>query len=309
MGISLNWKGETGMRKLSGLALFLALQSLLSCSKPEGFVVVVGESYRASILATNKDGFGSPSRILWDRDRLYITDAGPVAVEVWSKEGGLQTLCDFNAGIRCPKNLVRDSAGNIYFTDDAAGGLWQIDSHTGPHLLAGKEKGLLSTLGVALSPEGTILVGDGQQHEIFSVTKQGDVSVFLGVEYGIAKPESMAFDEKGNLYIADGRDRVVYQLDTMHRLHPVIDGKGGDISPRTISYFKGALYFTDSRAGKICRYTVGDGCKTIAVFGGALKDVQGITVDAVGNIYVTVQSDSSSKSSCIVKLTQNSREV
>ena len=47
-------------------------------------------------------------------------------------------------------------------------------------LLAGKEKGLVSTEGIALSPSGAILVGDGVRHQVFSVSRTGEVSVFLG---------------------------------------------------------------------------------------------------------------------------------
>src|SRR2546425_3653084 len=61
----------------------------------------------------------------------------------------------------------------------------------------------VQTCALPISPDGSLLVGDGEQHEVFRVTRDGQVSEFLGKEYGITKPESMVFDDRGNLYIAD----------------------------------------------------------------------------------------------------------
>ena len=40
-------------------------------------------------------------------------------------------------------------------------------------------------------------VGDGEQHKVFRVTRDGKVADFLGKDYGITKPESMFFDDRG----------------------------------------------------------------------------------------------------------------
>jgi sugar lactone lactonase YvrE len=112
-------------------------------------------------------------------------------------------------------------------------------------LVAGKDKGLISTEGIALAPDGSLLVGDGEQHVVFRVTRDGKVTEFLGRASGITKPESMVFDDKGNLYIADNADNVLYLVDANHQLHRLVDRKES-FSPETIFFSKGSLYITYS---------------------------------------------------------------
>ncbi|MDQ6651921.1 MAG: hypothetical protein M3Y84_04165 [Acidobacteriota bacterium] len=283
---------------------FFFLTSCKALGK-EGLVLMTDPSYKAAIFATNKIGFGSPDGLLWRSGKLYLADEGGVALEVWSKEDGMKTILDSHFGTESPEDLVIDSEGNIFFSDDDAGGIWEVDALGKQHLLAGKDKGLTSTEGIALTTDGLILVGDGEQHQVFQVSKAGAVSVFLGREFGITKPESMAFDEKGNLYIADNKDNVLYQLDTNRKLHRVIDRKD-QFSPETIFYFKGSLYITDSRAGKLYVYTPNEELRTIAAFGGQLKNVQGVTVDDQGDIYVSIQSDLKNKVGYIIKISKES---
>jgi sugar lactone lactonase YvrE len=284
-------------------ALVISFLGLTSCSlKQEGWVLMLDEAYRADIFATNKDGIASPDGLLWNKGKLYLADEGGLALSVWSRDAGTKTLCDERIGVLSPEDLVIDSDGNIFFTDDDAGGLWEVDKRGQPRLVAGKDNGLISTEGIALSPDGDLLVGDGEQHKVFRVTRSGEVSTFLGTEYRINKPESMVFDERGNLYIADNRDNIVYLLDPKGELRILIDGRNGMLSPETIFYFDGTLYITDSQAGRVCRYTPKEGLKTIAAFGGKLKNVQGITVDELGDIYITVQTNIPRKIGYILRI-------
>lgn len=290
------------------LAIALGAIFLLTSCKAmgkEGLVLMTDQSYKATIFATNKIGIGSPDGILWNQGKLYLADEGGVALEVWNQNDGLKKLMDGQFGTKSPEDLVMDAQGNIFFSDDDAGGVWEVDATGKQRLLAGKDKGLFSTEGIALAPDGSILVGDADAHEVFKVTRDGAVSVFLGREFEIDKPESMAFDDKGNLYIADNEKNVLYLLDTNHRLHVVIDRKD-QFSPETIFYSKGSLYITDSHASKLYMYTPNEELKTIAAFGGQLKNVQGVTVDERGDIYVSVQSDLKHNVGFIVKITKES---
>ena len=290
------------------LAIALGAIFLLTSCKAmgkEGLVLMTDQSYKATIFATNKIGIGSPDGILWNQGKLYLADEGGVALEVWDQNDGLKKLMDGQFGTKSPEDLVMDAQGNIFFSDDDAGGVWEVDATGKQRLLAGKDKGLFSTEGIALAPDGSILVGDADAHEVFKVTKDGAVSVFLGREFEIDKPESMTFDDKGNLYIADNEKNVLYLLDTNHKLHVVIDRKD-QFSPETIFFSKGSLYITDSHASKLYMYTPNEELKTIAAFGGQLKNVQGVTVDERGDIYVSVQSDLKHNVGFIIKITKES---
>jgi sugar lactone lactonase YvrE len=291
--------------KRIGLTLVLSSLFLLtSCGRQQnGLVLMTDNSYRPRIIATTKAGFGSPDGLLWRGGNLYIADEGSDAMQCWSPTAGTKKLADAQFGFLSPEDLVMDAEGNIFFSDDDAGGVWTIDVRGNARLLAGKDKGLISTEGIALAPDGSILVGDGEQHEIFRVTRDGTVTEFLGKRYGITKPESMVFDDHGNLYIADNEDDVLYMLDTRHELHRIIEHRE-TFSPETIFFSKGALYITDSHHGKLFVYRPTDELKTIAAFAGELKNVQGITVDDAGDIYVGVQTDLKRRQGDIIQITK-----
>lgn len=297
------------MNRSSIAIIVCGLAFLTSCKfQKEGLVIMTDHSYKASVFATNKAGFGSPDGLVWRGDKLYLADEGTDSLEVWSKADGLKRLADSRLGFLSPEDLVIDKEGNIFFTDDDAGGLWEVDTHGNTRLVAGKDKGLLSTEGIALAPDGSVLVGDGEQHEVFRVEKNGAVSEFLGKEYGITKPESMVFDDKGNLYIADNEDDVLYLLDANRKLHRIVDRKD-TFSPETIFFSKGSLYITDSHNGKLYVYSPSEELKTIAAFSGQLKNVQGVTVDDQGNIYLSVQSDLKRKVGNIIEISKENPEI
>ena len=297
------------MKKFSRIIIVIACAFLTSCGvQKEGLVIMTDHSYKATLFATNKIGFGSPDGLLWHKGKLYFADEGGVALESWNRNEGLKKLVDAGFGFQSPEDLVIDSQDNIFFTDDDAGGLWELTADGKPRVVAGKDTGLISTEGIALAPDGSLLVGDGEQHKVFRVTRDGKVSDFLGKDYGITKPESMVFDDRGNLYIADNEDNVLYLLDANRKLHRIID-RNDAFSPETIYFARGSLYITDSHNGKLYIYTPGEELKTIAAFGGQLKNVQGVTVDDQGNIFLSVQSDLKHKIGNVIEISKEETAI
>src|SRR5437660_2720850 len=113
------------MKRLSIAIIICGLIFLTSCKlQKEGLVVMTDESYKTSVFATNKMGFGSPDGLVWHKGKLYLADEGGVALEVWTKQDGLKTLIDSRFGTQSTEDLVIDSQDNIFFTDDDAGDLW-----------------------------------------------------------------------------------------------------------------------------------------------------------------------------------------
>ena len=113
----------------------------------------------------------------------------------------------------------------------------------------------------------------------------------------------MAYDDKGNLYIADEEDNVLYMLDTDHQLHRLIDRRDS-ISPEALGYVNGLLYIADEHNGKVYLYTANDELKPIATFAGNFRQLQGITVDDRGDLYVAVQTDLKQRVGHIIKLSK-----
>src|ERR1051326_9009787 len=160
--------------------------------------------------------------------------------------------------------------------------------------ISSPEKLVVDAEGIAFAPDGSLLVGDGEQHEVFRVTRDGNVSEFLGKEYGITRPEGLVYDDKGNLYIADEEDNVLYMLDPSRKLHRLIDRRES-FSPEALCY--------------VYVYTQNDELKPIAAFAGTFRQLQGITIDDGGDIYVAVQTDLKHKVGHIIKISKENSEI
>jgi sugar lactone lactonase YvrE len=288
--------------RLLPFALALALAG---CGKldQEAMVLTVEPGWNAEVAASDRDGFASPDGLLWADGILYVADEGGSAVRAWRPGARLALLADARAGLASPEDLVRDSAGNVYFTDDTRGGLWRTDKAGRTAALVPPERGLPSTEGLGLSPSGDLVVGDSPGHRVLKVGPDGKVSVLVAPDKNIAKPESFAFDDRGNLYIADNRDNVLYLLSPDGRLHKAIADRPG-FSPESLRFSAGTLFITDSDNGKLFRYTPDDGLNVVAVFGGSLANVQGIAADERGDLYLSVQSDLKGRKGYILKLSR-----
>jgi sugar lactone lactonase YvrE len=284
-------------------AFVAASLALAGCGRldEEAILLSVEPGWAAEVATSEKDGIISADGLLWSDGTLYVADEGGSALRSWRPGAAPATLADSKAGLASPEDLVRDAAGNIYFTDDTRGGVWRTGTDGSTRALARPDQGFPSTEGLAISPAGDLIVGDAPGHRVMKVTLSGAASVLVPASAGIEKPESFAFDDRGNLYIADNHDDVLYVLTPDGRLHRAISGREG-FSPESLRFAGGALLITDSHHGKLYRYTPEDGLNVIALFGGKLSNVQGIAADDRGNLYLSVQSDLKGRRGYVLRL-------
>jgi len=97
-------------------------------------------------------------------------------------------------------------------------------------------------------------------------------------------------------------------LDPNRQLHRLIDRKDS-FSPEALCYVNGLLYIADEHFGKVYVYTRSDELKPIATFAGTFRQLQGITVDEQGDLYVAVQTDLKHKVGHIIKLSKENSEI
>ncbi len=284
--------------------LLLALPVLAVLALPalrlprEGFTVVPQNRWTVSVVAGNASGFGAPDGLAWHAGQLYLADEGGHAIEVLAADGRVRRIVQ-RPNTSSPEDIVVDTDGTIYFSDDDLGGVSKIDPLGKFSTLAGPEAGLRSTEGIVLTPWNTILVGDGEVHRIFEVTKSGDVTVFANY---VKKPESMVFDSLQRLYLADNEECVIYRIERDKPWRKLLTKRDGISKPESLAIHGDALYFTDPVEGRIHRYTDRDGLETLAVLGGQLQNVQGITVADDGTVYVSIQTDLKRLKGYVIKL-------
>ncbi|MBY0507108.1 MAG: hypothetical protein K2X03_24555 [Bryobacteraceae bacterium] len=277
------------------LAASIGITALPPVTREKGGTVIPAHpGDRVEILARN--GYDAPDGLLWRPEGLYVADEGGGRLRLWTAEK-THELHARTKQVQSPEDVVSDAAGNLYFTDDTTGGVFRRSVAGEFKQIAGPAQGLKSTEGIAVTPEGTILVGDGELHTIFEIGPAGEVTKFAT---DIRKPESMVFDEHGGLYVADNEDNVIYYLlDQKWRV--VL--KDPEISPETIIYSNGALLVTDSQSGRLYRFVRGERPEVLLSLGGNMRKIQGVTVDGQGVIYLSIQTDLKNKKGYILRLT------
>jgi streptogramin lyase len=106
-----------------------------------------------------------------------------------------------NCGVSELIAATLDSAGNLYAVDVTGdnGSLWKV---TPSGVVTEVAKDLVYATGVAVAPDGTVLVSDSLEDKIWAVAPDGTKSVYLSV----TRPFALLFDPQGNLYI--GQDQI-----------------------------------------------------------------------------------------------------
>lgn len=276
------------MRAPLALAAFSLL--LAGCDRldREAMVLTLEPGWTAQIVATEKDGLASPDGLLWSDGTLYIADEGGSAVRAWRPGERIRTLAGPEDGLASPEDVARGEDGTLYVSDDSTGGILAIGPSGRIRLPSPPTEGLAVAA-------GGLLAGDAEGHRILALAGAAPLP------HRIAKPESFAWDGRGGLYVADNRDRILYLVTAEGRLHrPIADQRG--FSPESIHHDGRRLLITDSEHGKLLRYSPEEGLTAIALFGGTLANIQGVTSDEAGNVYVSVQSDLKGRRGYILRL-------
>jgi trimeric autotransporter adhesin len=202
-----------------------------------------------------------------------------------------------------------------------AGTDWVFPTYSLPALAA--PMGRLS--GMVLRPDGSFLVSDGDNSQIFKITAGGMLSVYAGngqpgfsgeggpaVNASLATQQGIAVDGQGNLYVADTSNQRVRKVDTNGVITTVAGngnaGFAGDgglaISAQLSAPWSvavdgsGALYIADSGNNRIRKVApnglistfAGNGAGRFSGDGAALtsslNSPRGVLLDGAGNLYI-----------------------
>jgi trimeric autotransporter adhesin len=217
----------------------------------------------------------------------------------------------FLSALACQGQVITTVAG----TD------WVFPTYTLPALTA--PMGRLS--GMVLQPDGSFLVSDGDNSQVFKITASGMLSVYAGngqpgfsgeggpaLSGSLATQQGIAVDGQGNLYIADTSNQRVRKVDTNGVITTVAGngnaGFAGDGGPAISAQLSapwsvavdgsGTLYIADSGNNRIRKVApngvistfAGNGAGKFSGDGSALtsslNSPRGVYLDGAGNLYI-----------------------
>ncbi|QIH34183.1 SMP-30/gluconolactonase/LRE family protein [Sphingobacterium sp. DR205] len=194
-----------------------------------------------------------------------------------------------------------DKVGNIYFTDQPNNKIWKYN--TEGHLSLFKDSAGRAN-GLYFNHRGQLLACADEKNEIWSISKDGKVTVLLSDVDGkkLNGPNDLWVDKKGGIYFTD----PYYQRDYWTRKKPEIEaqkvyylpsGKGkkpivvaDDVAkPNGIvgSPDGKYLYVADRVRNKTYRYTIESSGKLSGQRAVIDQGSDGMTLDNHGNIYLT----------------------
>lgn len=287
--------------KRAGL-LAAALLAGCSPSDEDAAVVLYDKGYALEIVLDNGDGITSPDGLWWDDGVLYIADEGGSAIRRWDGQT-LETLADASSGIASPEDLVVDPAGQVWFTDDTAGGLWRI-TQRGAERIAGT-RDIIESEGISLRSDGLLWVGDGKTGFVHPFDLDGRRAKPIVGAWRVAKPESMALAPDGALWLADNREDRLLRIEADGTAHEM--RLPDDLSPESIAMSKDTLWITDSHNGRLYRMQKGREPEIVALFLADFHNINGIAVTEAGVIYVSIQSNLAAGEGYVVRMAPAAR--
>lgn len=219
---------------------------------------------------------GRVLQIAADGTTAIIAGNGPAG---FSGDGGAATLAVLNS----PQGVAVDAAGNIYVADYGNHRVRKVDTSGNINTIAGNGKTAYSgdngpatsagidPFAVAVDNAGNVFVVDQSNHRIREIAPNNTITTVAGnglpgysgdggaaTQAQLKFPAGVAVDGSGNLYIADEGNSVIRRVTAQGLITTI----AGNRTPLPSS---------------------GDGGPAIA----AQLDPLGITVDGMGNVYVT----------------------
>lgn len=242
--------------------VFDAAGNLFVCDIPFGRVFAIDPAGSWSLVA-EYDGWPNGMKFL-NETELLITDYRRGLMVCDTRSGAVRPYLTHRntESFRGLNDLIFDSAGNLYFTDQGQSGLHDPTGRVYRLQPSGRLDLLLGNVpspnGVALSPDERVLyVGVTRGNAVWRVPLQDDgsvskVSAFF-TSYGPSGPDGLAVDAQGRVIVANPGLGYVWVLDP--RAEPVTVLVSAAGTSLTNVAFGGpqrrTLYCTESASGSI----------------------------------------------------------
>ncbi|MBI2690025.1 MAG: SMP-30/gluconolactonase/LRE family protein [Acidobacteria bacterium] len=255
--------------------------------------------------------FNNPHGIAFTTDStLYVTENGSRTVRriangaatVFAGNGRYRYTGDggpaIAATLNYPQGMAYAPDGSLYFADSGNARIRRVRPDGVIETV--RTGALRNPTGLALDAAGNLYISEPEEGIVYRVTTNGTQTTLTTVP-GSA-PVALAFDSAGTLHIADGANSIIRRISaTGAALEPI----RADLQyPRALAFdFAGNLYISDAGNNRVRRVTRAGTASTVAGNGSdtssgdngpataaGLDVVNGVAVDAQGNLYIATNS-------------------
>jgi DNA-binding beta-propeller fold protein YncE len=292
------------LRHLLLVVMFLGLLSGCAGQARKNLFVIDVDQTQKGHLMFPPDIDGDVPRYVYlghlygDRNFIDPEPRGPGLLET------LGRILDFIKGDAPPRELYRpqtgviDEAGRIMVVDRGSPGVFVFDETKATLELWQQAVGsqmFVSPVGIALGPDGLLLVADSELAFVAQLDRQGNPASTIGKGH-LTRPTGIAYEASTRrIFVADTADHQIKLFDLQGKLLDVWgergDGPGEFNFPTFITVRDGKLYVSDTINARVQVLSTVDG-KHLATVGklgmyvGNMVRPKGVAVDGEGNIYV-----------------------
>jgi len=230
-----------------------------------------------------------------------------LAAAASSTAAAAETVTTFDpAKGELPEGIVLDGRGSMYVSLAPLGeilrrspdGRWSAFASIGPDPTGG-----LSVLGLSADARGTIYAaaptGDSRWHGVVAISPAGVPRRLPGSEV-IQFPNAIALAPRGDLYVTDSVGGSIWRIPRHGKAelwlqHDSLEGTAVvnpyPLGANGIAYHRGRLYVANTEKKHVVEVSIGkhrrpEQPKIVHAFPGPTDFLDGITVDAAGNLYV-----------------------
>jgi sugar lactone lactonase YvrE len=199
-----------------------------------------------------------------------------------------------------PSAVAVASDGTVYTGSFATGAVWTITPQGDAHEIPGTRDAIGAVMGLAVMPDGTLLVVDQVDTDPLSaggqVVRVRDDEITVFADVGFVAPNDLAIDAQGRVYVSDSGTNQVWRFDadgangTIWWVSPV----QGDVQPAVtgLAYdpVSDAIIVTDPELNDVYRVPVADTAVSEVIYHHGDRSnppgFDGVTVTPDGAIYV-----------------------
>ena len=243
-------------------------------------------------------GFSLPNGVAVDSSgNVFVTDSGHAQVKEIQAPGYSTTvpIASLNGDFSYPTGIAIDTAGDLFVADEDNGTIKEIAAAGGYVTVSTIATGFAFPTGVAVDRDGNVYVADFGSNHLYELLVATSYSIRITIPVSFSALVGVAVDANGNLFTADENDGIqeIPAASGYQTLVDLASGNSNIAEPYGIGLdSSGNLYYTDLALGAVFEIFESSGYQTVVPVLGGLNEPSGVTVDALGDVFIAETDNS-----------------